>query len=65
MTKKKKVRDNQIAFYQTPDGRVNIEVLYEKGRFGGWPANFGAWSWVDELLDGFANGYYKNLGYLL
>ena len=30
MTKKKKVPDNQIAFYQTPDGRVNIEVLYEK-----------------------------------
>jgi len=30
MTKKKKVPDNQIAFYQTPDGRVNIEVLYER-----------------------------------
>src|SRR3990167_8097280 len=24
----KKIPDNQIAFYQTPDGSVNIEVLY-------------------------------------
>ena len=40
----------------------NGEVYYEKGRFGGWPANFGAWSWGDELLVGFARGYYKDLG---
>ena len=26
--KKKKLPDNQIAFYQAPDGKVNIEVLY-------------------------------------
>ena len=25
---KKKLPDNQIAFYQTPDGSINIEVLY-------------------------------------
>jgi hypothetical protein len=25
---KKKILDNQIAFYETPDGSVNIEVLY-------------------------------------
>lgn len=24
----KKLQDNQIAFYQSPDGSVNIEVLY-------------------------------------
>lgn len=24
----KKIPDNQIAFYQSPDGSVNIEVLY-------------------------------------
>ena len=40
----------------------HVEVYYEKDRFGGWPANFGAWSWGDELLVGFAQGYYKNLG---
>lgn len=26
----KKLPDNQIAFYQSPDGTVNIEVLYAK-----------------------------------
>lgn len=28
MKKKKKIPDNQIAIYQTPDGDINIEVLY-------------------------------------
>jgi len=28
MKKKKKIPDNQITVYQTPDGKVNIEVLY-------------------------------------
>ena len=27
---KKKLPDNQIAFYQSPDGSVNIEVLFAK-----------------------------------
>ena len=28
MKKKKKILDNQIAVYQTPEGGINIEVLY-------------------------------------
>ncbi|MDI6736405.1 MAG: hypothetical protein QME42_09500 [bacterium] len=28
MKNKRKLPDNQIAFYQSPDGSVNIEVLY-------------------------------------
>jgi len=28
MTKNKKLPDNQITVYQTPDGQINIEVLY-------------------------------------
>ena len=28
MKKKKKIPDNQIALYQTPEGGINIEVLY-------------------------------------
>ena len=28
MTKNKKLPDNQITVYQTPDGKINIEVLY-------------------------------------
>ena len=28
MKKNKKMPDNQITVYQTPDGKINIEVLY-------------------------------------
>lgn len=40
----------------------HIEVYHEKGKFGGWPANFGIWNWGNEILVGFAQGSYKNLG---
>jgi len=28
----------------------NSIVFYEQGKFGGWPANCGVWSWNDEML---------------
>ena len=37
-------------------------VYYEKGRFGGWPANHGIWIWGNEILVGLSKGYYKDLG---
>jgi len=40
----------------------HIEVYYEPGRFGGWPANHGIWSWGSEILVGFVRGYHKDLG---
>lgn len=40
----------------------NVIVYYEPGRFGGWPANHGIWSWGNEILVGYARGYYKDLG---
>lgn len=39
-----------------------VMVYYEPGRFGGWPANHGIWSWGNEILVGFSRGYYMNLG---
>jgi hypothetical protein len=39
-----------------------VTIFFEEGRFGGWPANFGIWNWGDEILVGFARGWYKNLG---
>ena len=35
-------------------------VMKEEGRFCGWPANRGIWSWEDEILVGFIYGYYKD-----
>ncbi|MGQ8335798.1 sialidase family protein [Sunxiuqinia sp. A32] len=31
----------------------NVKVYYEKGKYGGWPANWGIWSWGNEVLVGF------------
>lgn len=40
----------------------HVKVFAEPGRFGGWPANHGLWSWGNEILVGFSRGYYKDLG---
>jgi len=40
----------------------HVLVYHVKGRFGGWPANHGIWSWRDEILVGFSAGYHKNRG---
>lgn len=40
----------------------HVTVYAEPGRFGGWPANHGLWSWGNEILVGFSRGYYKDLG---
>jgi len=40
----------------------HVNVYAEPGRFGGWPANHGIWSWGDEILVGFSAGYSKDNG---
>jgi hypothetical protein len=40
----------------------HVVVYAEPGRFAGWPANHGIWSWGDEILVGFSCGYYKDMG---
>ena len=37
----------------------HVDVYYEPGRFGGWPANHGIWIWDNEILAGFRISYYK------
>jgi hypothetical protein len=37
----------------------NVIVYKEPGRYGGWPANHGIWSWDNEILVGFEWGYFK------
>jgi hypothetical protein len=41
---------------------LHVMVYHQKGRFGGWPANHGIWSWGDEILVGFSAGYHKDRG---
>ncbi len=45
MNKNKKLPDNQIALYQTPDGNINIEVMY---------ANENVWLPQKRMADLFA-----------
>jgi hypothetical protein len=41
------------------EGVRNVVVYRETGRYGGWPANHGIWSWDNEILVGFERGYFK------
>jgi hypothetical protein len=36
----------------------HVRVYAEKGRFGGWPANHGIWSWGNEILCGFSAAWF-------
>ena len=36
-----------------------IVLSQEAGRFGGWPANHGIWSWGDEIVVGFRSAQFK------
>ncbi len=40
----------------------HVKVYSQPGRFGGWPANHGIWSWGNEILVGFSAGYHLDLG---
>jgi hypothetical protein len=50
------------AMEESPAVVEHVKVYYEPGRFGGWPANHGIWSWGDEILVGYSRGYYEDLG---
>jgi len=47
------------AAAQTAAQATNVDVYKESGRYGGWPANHGIWSWGNEILVGFESGYFK------
>ena len=37
---------------------IQHHIVYRQpGRFGGWPANYGIWSWGDEIVLSFTLGY--------
>src|SRR5260370_30968178 len=40
----------------------HVTVYSRAGRYGGWPANHGVWSWNNEIVVGFSAAYYKWLG---
>jgi hypothetical protein len=46
----------------SPTAPQHVVIYAEPGRFAGWPANHGIWSWGDEILVGFSRGYDKDWG---
>lgn len=38
----------------------HVVVYKQDGRFAGWPANHGMWSWGNEIVVGFEIGYFKD-----
>lgn len=40
-------------------GVEHVTVFHESGRFGGWPANHGIWSWGNEIVAGFRAAHFK------
>ncbi len=42
------------------DGIQHVKVYYQEGRFAGWPANNGIWSWGDEILVGFVEAEFDD-----
>ncbi len=40
--------------------KEHVIVFQEKERYAGWPANYGIWSWGDEIVTGFYLGYHDD-----
>jgi hypothetical protein len=40
----------------------HVVVYRKEGRYCGWPANYGIWSWGDEIVVGFTFGYVNPAG---
>ncbi len=40
----------------------HVVIYREAGRYAGWPANYGIWSWADEIVVGFTLGYHDSGG---
>jgi hypothetical protein len=49
-------------FAEGPKVVKHVTVYSEPGRYGGWPANHGIWSWGKEIVVGFSAAYYQWIG---
>ncbi|MEX2411695.1 MAG: sialidase family protein [Candidatus Paceibacterota bacterium] len=46
-------QNKDLSISENPQDVRHLKVYYEEGKFAGWPANNGIWSWGDEILVGF------------
>lgn len=45
-----------VAFLALDADEHTVDVYKQPGRFAGWPANYGIWSWGNEIVVGFEAG---------
>ena len=45
---------------EAPAVSRHVLIYKEEGRYGGWPANHGIWSWGNEILVGFSAAYFQH-----
>ncbi|MFO7730069.1 MAG: hypothetical protein R6V86_04815, partial [Spirochaetia bacterium] len=43
-----------------PNKHKHVKVFYQQGKYAGWPANWGIWSWGEEILVGFTLADHKD-----
>jgi len=48
--------------FEGPKVVRHVTVYSQAGRYGGWPANHGIWTWGNEIVVGFSAAYYQWLG---
>ncbi len=53
------VTTTPLAAADKEESVYHTVVYQEEGRFAGWPANQGIWSWDDEIVVGFSLSYHK------
>ena len=54
------VSQGLTSFAQTDGKQIEHGVVFsEDGKYGGWPANHGIWSWGNEILVGFVEAPYN------
>ena len=53
---------HDLSAYGAETAVEHVMIFHQPGRFAGWPANHGIWSWGDEILVGLSIGYHKDLG---
>jgi hypothetical protein len=51
-----------LLLAREPQVLQRVLIYRKEGRFGGWPANHGIWSWGEEILVGFSAAYFKKRG---
>ena len=47
---------------EAPKVIKHVTVYGKAGRYGGWPANHGIWSWGNEIVVGFSAAYFQWIG---